>query len=214
MRDFEKKLTLKLKAEAERILPESRGFDFNKEITGDAREENLYISPDIKKKKPALGKRLIAAAAAFMILLASAFGADYYFENRVSRHSFQIISYADSDGMGGRPIEERLLDADISMVMPHGQVTIDSSALPPGLDGAYGWGTGSFYVAGKDIARVTYSLKKGIISHYDQAMEYKQNLEGNPVQMEFFLPYSALGLDETQTSSQYQREDPFTARLK
>ena len=218
MREFEKNLASKLKTEAEKIVPESRRFDFNLRINGGANEENQLLNPVVKKHGLISGRRLIAAAAAVMILLASALGVDHYFENRTSHHSFQIISYADSDGMEGRPIEERLLDADISMVMPHGQIELNPDFNPQNVsDWAYGWGTGSFYVSGKDIARVTYSLKNGMISHYDMAMELKQNIEGNPVQIEFFLPYSALGLNETQDEAQnpeYQLEEKYTERLK
>lgn len=214
MRDFEKKLALKLKAETEKIVPESRGFDLAKEIKEGMREENQRLSPGIKKKRPIPQGRLIASAAVIVLLFVSIFSIDYFFENRVSHHSFQIISYADSDGMKGIPIEERLLEADISMVMPHGQIDLNPNFNAQNVnDWAYGWGTGSFYVSGKDIARVTYSLKNGLISHYDQAMEYKQNLEGNPVQIEFFLPYSALDLNETRIP-EYQLEERYTKRLK
>ena len=136
---------------------------------------------------------------------------DNFLEIKGNGHSFQIIAFADNEGIDRNQLEKRLLEADISLVMPNGRITLDPDAVPE--PGAYGWGTGSFYVAGEDIIRVTYSLKTGMIQHYDQAMEYKKNLEGNPVQMEFFLPYTVLDLDETKISI-YEQEEKYTERLK
>lgn len=205
MRNFEKKLALKLKEEAERIVPECREFDI--EIKEDTEEENQRLNSDIQKKRLISPKRMIASAAAVILLFLSIFSIDYFFESKGSDYSFQIISFAGSDSIDSNQMEERLLEANLSMVMPNGQITLNP--YPDTQDAwAYGWGTASFYVTGKDIARVTYSLKNGMIHHYDLAMEYKQNIEGNPVRIEFFLPYTVLHLDETAEYHLY------TERLK
>lgn len=209
MRNFEKKLSLKLKGEIERIVPEYRQFDI--EIKRET-EEEYRSSPVIRRRRGLFQKRMLASFAAMIILIVSIFGIDYLFGGKGESHSFQIIAFAGSESMDKSQLEERFLEADISLVMPNGQITLDpDSDSSNGLN--YGWGTGSFYVAGKDIVRVTYSLKNGLIQHYDQAMEYKQNLEGNPVQIEFFLPYSALNLDESKISI-YQIEQEYTERFK
>ena len=210
MRNFEKKLTLKLKEETERIMPNFRQFDIV--IKTEAEEKNQHANSDIEKRRLLSRKRMIAAAAAIIFLFISITSLDYFFESKGNGYSFQIIAFAGSGNIDSNNIEERLLEADISMVMPNGQITLN-----PNVDtqdaGAYGWGTGSFYVTGKNIARVTYSLENGRISHYDTAMEYKQNIEGNPVQIEFFLPYTVLNLDEKQIS-EYELEEKYTERLK
>lgn len=120
-------------------------------------------------------------------------------------------SFASSDDSGNQ-IEEKLLDENISMIMPDGQITLNPN---PVTENAwdYGWGSGSFYVSGKDIARVTYSLKNGTIAHYDKAMEYKQNIEGNPVRIEFFLPNTALNIDEAKNFN-YPLEQQYTEKFK
>ena len=191
MRDFEKRLSLKLKEEA-------------------AMEEiNQCSDPNIKLEKRISRKRRIVSAVIVAFLFISIFGIDYLSESKGEGHSFQIITFAESEGIDENQLEERLLDANLSMVMPNGQIMLHLNDRYS----AYGWGTGSFYVTGKDIVRVTYSLKKGKITHYDSAMEYKQNLEGNPVRIEFFLPYSLLDLDESQING-YELENQYTQRLK
>ena len=211
MRDFEKKLTLKLKAEAERIVPERREFTI---VMTEHTEEAQRANPNMIKRRQTSRKKMIASAAAVILLLLSVFSINYLFEREGSNYSFQIISFAGSGGIDENRLEERLLEANISMVMPNGQIMLNPypDAQNPSSY-AYGWGTGSFYVTGKDIARVTYSLRKGMISHYDHAMELKLNTEGNPVRIEFFLPYSALKLDEAQIDK-YQLEEKYTERLK
>ena len=206
MRNFEKKLAVKLKGEIHRIVPECEGSEIEKK--GDAEGEIRYAeNPDIKKRKQFSGKRMIAAVAVVALILLSVFGFDSLFERKENGPSFQIIAFADSDGINENELEERLLDADISMIMPNGQIMLDLE------HNSYGWGTGSFYVLGKDIDRVTYSLKKGMIRHYDTAEEYKQNIEGNPVRIEFFLPYAVLDLDESKLD-EYKLESTYTERLK
>jgi hypothetical protein len=194
MRSFEKMLSLKLKEEAERIVPGFRLPESKMRETSDP--ESLNPVPDRGKGRHSFRKRLLASSAAMILIIILVSGYMYFSENRESGRSFQIIAFAGSEGMDENQLEERLLKADISMVMPNGQITLFQEGGPE--PGAYGWGTGSFYVTGKDIDRVTYSLKNGLINHYDHAMEYKQNIEGNPVRIEFFLPYSVLNLDEAK----------------
>ncbi len=207
MRDFEKKLALKLKAEAERIVPECHKFDMEtKEITWE--EERLWKARD--KKRRFLSQRRVITSVVAAILILSIFSLDHIIENQKNGYSFQIVAFA-GESIDPNKMEERLLEADISMVMPNGQITLFPEDTGP-EPGTYGWGTGSFYVTGEDIARVTYSLKNGMMEHYDTALEYKLNLEGNPVQIEFFLPYKVFNLDEKQIS-EYEMPK-YTERFK
>ena len=209
MRNFEKKLSLRLKEETERITPECGLFDIEmKEVT---EEENQLSKPDINTRRWISRNSMLASSVAIILLVVSVFCFDYFSESKGNGHSFQIIAFADNESVDRNQLEEKLLKADISLIMPNGQITLNPAGIQNA--GVYGWGTGSFYVVGKDIARVTYSLKNGMINHYDQAMEYKKNLEGNPVQIEFFLPYTVLNLDETKISI-YQLEEKYTERLK
>ena len=205
MRDFEKKLALKLKSEAERIVPECPQFVMDLEMKESTRKE------EIPKKRLLVRKHMIAAAVAAILVL-SVIGFDYISETGEGGYSFQIIAFA-GESIDKNIMEEKLLEADISMVMPNGQITLNNEAVSGPETWIYGWSTGSFYVTGDHIAQVTYSLKNGIMEHYDKALEYKLNLEGNPVRIEFFLPYKVLNLDEAQISD-YQIETKYTERFK
>ena len=121
---------------------------FNIETQGDTAEENPRSNPDIKKRRLISRKRMIVTAAAVILLFISIFGIDYFFGSRGSNYSFQIISFAGSGSIDSSQMEERLLEADISMVMPNGQITLNPD--PVAQDGwAYGWGTANFYVSGE-----------------------------------------------------------------
>ena len=217
MRDFEKKLALKLKDETEKIVPECREFDLEMKEGTNMEEENQRAEPSvpIKRRRPVWRRRVFVSAAVIILVFMSIFSFEYFSESEGGNYSFQIISFAGSEGIDQNQIEEKLLKANISMVMPHGQITLNPELTMDSepWEWAYGWGTGSFYVVGKDIERVTYSIKKGTISHYDHAMELKLNTEGNPVRIEFFLPYSALEMDESRID-EYQLEEKYTERLK
>ena len=213
MKNFEKKLAFKLKEEAERITPELQKSNIN--MCGYTNEETQHENQNTKKNKAFTKRRIAVIAATLVILFSSIVAIDYISEMNGRNYSFQIISFAGNEQIDQNQIEEKLLEANISMVMPHGQITLNPELTvnPKPWEWAYGWGTGSFYVAGEDIARVTYSLKNGIINHYDMAMEKKKELEGNPVRIEFFLPYTVFQLDESQIG-EYELEEKYTAKLK
>lgn len=163
-----------------------------------------------EKPIPIHRNKLFVSSVAVAILILLIISPYFLFKSKERDPSFQIIAFA-GDSLDKNQLEERLIKADISMVMPNGQIVLNlGDALEPG---SYGWGTGSFYVTGKDIARVTYSLKYGMMQHYDKAMEYKQNLEGNPIKIEFFLPYSALDLDQSKITGD-EPENKYLDRLK
>lgn len=200
MREIEKKIAIKLKEEAGRITPKLK--DFSAMETNEVEPDMFPAEKVIRQGRRRTIKRRLALVASLLILFSIILTMDYILEDRGSDYSFQVLSFAGNEEADPHMIEEQLLEANISMLIPDGKLNInpDIRADMEPWEWAYGWGTGSFYVVGEDIARVTYSLKRGTLEYFDHAMDKKSAGEGKPMMISFFLPYSVFQLDETQIS--------------